>query len=151
MSDVHAGAPQHAVAATITEPLDRLRPYAFTGVRIALGVLLLLHGLDKFDTGLANVAGAFDGWGVPLPELSARFVAVFEVVGGVALIIGLATRAVAGVMALVLVGAIIFAKADLGILGGWEVDLAYIAGLVALIVVGPGFASVDRVLRIERD
>lgn len=135
--------------ASFTSSVDHLRPWAATAVRVAMGALLLVHGLDKFDTGLDNVGMAFDGWGVPLPEASAWFVAVFEVVGGLALIVGLATRAVAALMALVLVGAIVFAKGELGVIGGYETDVAYIAALVAIVFAGPGMFSVDEALKIE--
>lgn len=135
---------------SINGALDALRPYALVAIRIALGFLLVRHGLDKFDTGLSNVAGAFDGWGVPLPEVSARFVAIFEVIGGAALILGVATRLMAAIMILVLLGAIYFVKLDVGVLGGWETDLAYISGLLALVFFGPGVPSLDRVLRLDR-
>lgn len=130
--------------------LDALRPYMPLVVRLALGFLLVAHGLDKFETGLGNVGDAFDGWGVPLPDISATFVAVFEVIGGIALLIGIATRFVALVMIGVLVGAMVFVKFEMGVLGGYETDLAYIAGLASLVATGAGTISADGALGIER-
>ncbi|MEL6891957.1 MAG: DoxX family protein [Actinomycetota bacterium] len=137
-------------ATRLTDPFDRLRPILLTGIRVVLGYLLIRHGLDKFDTGLGNVGDAFDGWGVPLPDLSATAVAFIEVIGGAALIAGVATRFVAIAAIGVLVGAIWFVKADIGVLGGAETDLAYIAGLAALVAFGPGRWSVDRVIGLDR-
>ena len=131
------------------EKLSQFWPFGMIAVRVVLGGLLIAHGLDKFDTGVDAVGDQFDMWGVPLPDLSAWFVTIFEVVGGIALILGLATRIAAIVMTLILIGAIIFAKFDAGLIGGYETDLAYIAGLVAIIVLGPGALSVDERINLE--
>ncbi len=56
-----------------------------------------------------------------------------------------------------LVGAIAFVKAEVGIIAtsgnmpGLELDLALLAGLIALVLLGPGQAAVDRVIGLERD
>lgn len=132
-----------------TSSLNSLRPYVPLVVRLGLGFLLIAHGLDKFDTGLDNVGDAFDGWGVPLPDISATFVALFEVVGGIALVVGIATRYVALGMIGILIGAMVFVKFEMGVLGGYETDVAYIAGLASLVASGPGSVSVDHVIGLD--
>lgn len=129
--------------------LDSLQPYAAVLIRLILGYLLIRHGLDKFDAGLGNVGDQFDTWGVPLPDLSAGFTAVVELVGGIGLVLGVATRYIALLMTGVLIGAIVFVKADFGVLGGSETDLAYIAGLIALAVGGPGRWALDHLVGFE--
>lgn len=134
--------------------LNRVSPIAPLLVRVILGVLFIYHGVDKFDVGLDNVEAAFDGWGVPAPGISAPAVAIFEIVGGVALILGLATRVVAALFTVQLIGALLYVKQDLGILSaepmpGAELDLAYLAGLVTLVLLGPGPLSVDERIRLE--
>jgi putative oxidoreductase len=134
--------------------LNRLSAVAPLVVRVILGVLFIYHGIDKFDVGLDNVEAAFDSWGVPAPDLSASAVAIFEIVGGIALILGLATRVVAALFIVQLAGALIYVKQDLGILSsepmpGAELDLAYIAGLVTIVLLGPGWLSVDQRLHLE--
>lgn len=129
--------------------LDSLRPYVAVGIRLTLGYLLIRHGVDKFDAGLGNVGDQFDMWGVPLPDLSAGFTAVVEVVGGIGLVVGVATRYFAMLMIGILIGAIVFVKADIGILGGAETDLAYIAGLASIVVAGPGRWAVDHRIGLE--
>ena len=134
--------------------LNRLSSAAPLVIRIILGVLFIYHGVDKFDVGLDNVEAAFDSWGVPAPGISAPAVAIFELVGGVALVLGLATRVVAALFVVQLAGALIYVKQDLGILSsepmpGAELDLAYIGGLVALVLLGPGWLSLDERLRLE--
>ncbi|MDJ0770081.1 MAG: DoxX family protein [Ilumatobacter sp.] len=130
-------------------PLDRLRPAAPLMLRLALGVIFFWHGVDKFDTGISNVEGAFDGWGVPVPGLAAPLTAVTEIIAGAMLIIGLATRLAASALAAVMVGSLLFVKLEDGLLGAAELDLALLAGLLALVVTGPGWLSVDEQVGLE--
>ncbi len=117
--------------------------------RVVLGALFILHGLDKFDAGLGNVGDQFEIWGVPAAGNAAAVVAVLEVLLGFALVIGIGARVSALVLALILVGAIFYAKADGGILGSAELDMAYLAGLTSLILVGPGKYSLDYAVNLE--
>lgn len=138
----------------IHHSLDRFRPIAMLVVRVTVGAVFLIHGIDKFDSGISMVEGAFSNWGVPLPGLTAPLVAVVEVVGGAALILGAGTRLAAMALSAVLVGALLYVKADLGVIStepmpGAEVDLALLAGLVALIFTGPGTLSVDGAVGLE--
>lgn len=115
-------------------------------IRVILGGLFLLHGIDKFRGGLSGVETFFASNGVPAASLAAPAAAVGEVVLGVALILGLFTRLAAVGLALLLMGAITWVKADGGILGSSELDLAYLAGLLGLVLLGPGRLSIDEVL-----
>lgn len=133
--------------------LDRLRPLAPLVLRIVIGGLFVWHGIDKFSAGIGMVEGMFDMWGVPLPGVTAPLVAIIEIVAGLALVLGLMTRPMAGLLAIVMVGAIVFVKADAGLIpmdaAGAEVDLAYLAGLIALMAFGPGPFSLDARLGFE--
>lgn len=68
--------------------------------------------------------------------------------------VGIGTRIAAMLLSIVMIGAIIYVKLDLGIISseptpGAELDLALLAGLVSLIVLGPGPISLDDRLGIE--
>jgi uncharacterized membrane protein YphA (DoxX/SURF4 family) len=128
---------------TFNSSLDRLRPLVPIALRLALGVIFFWHGIDKFDAGISNVEGAFDGWGVPAPGLTAPLTAIVEIVAGAALILGVVTRLAAGSLALVMGGSLLFVKLEEGLIGSAELDLALLAGLIALVAVGPGPWSVD--------
>ena len=67
--------------------------WAFTIFRVAVGGVFLAHGIQKFFMyGLHGVAGAFASMGVPAPAVTSVLVAVVELLGGAALILGFLTR-----------------------------------------------------------
>lgn len=77
-----------------------------------------------------------------------------EVAGGLALIVGIGTRVAALLLGTVMVGALLYVKQDVGIISsgpmpGAELDLALLAGLLALVAMGPGPVSVDHKVGIE--
>ncbi|MEJ7801540.1 MAG: DoxX family protein [Ilumatobacter sp.] len=137
-------------------PLDRLRPAAPLVIRVTVGIIFLWHGINKFrGAGISGVEGAFDMWGVPAPSVTAPLTAVIEIVGGTALIIGLLTRVAAGLLAIVIVGALLFVTIELGLISsepkpGAELDLALLAGLIAVMLLGPGPVSVDELAGIDQ-
>jgi putative oxidoreductase len=70
------------------------------------------------------------------------------------LVFGIATRIAAMLLSVVMIGALIYVKQDLGIISsqpmpGAELDLAMLAGLIALVILGPGSISVDDKIGIE--
>ena len=133
----------------LNRTLGRYASFGPVMIRVVLGGLFLLHGIDKFRGGLSGVEAFFDSSGVPAAAVAAPVTAVIEVVLGTALILGFFTRASAVILSLLLVGAIFFVKGDAGILGSSELDLAYLAGLLGLIVLGPGRLSVDEALNTD--
>ncbi|MTV26478.1 DoxX family protein [Nitriliruptoraceae bacterium ZYF776] len=112
------------------------------------------HGWDKLQGGVDGFAeGALAGLGVPAPLVVAWLVTVVELGGGIALVLGVLTRLAAAANALVLVGAIALVKVDVGLIAeegaGAELDLALLAGLVAVLLLGPGRPSVDHAVGVE--
>lgn len=138
----------------INESLGRLQPVVLLLLRVALGAVFLTHGLDKFRVGLDMVEGAFAGWGVPAAGTAATVTASLEVIGGIALILGLGTRIAAALLGIVMLGALLFVKVDLGIISttpmpGAELDLALLGGLLVLVVMGPGALGLDGAIGVE--
>ena len=123
-------------------------------LRVVLGGLFVWHGIDKFDAGIDMVEQMFTMWGVPAPGPAAVLTAIIEIVAGAMLVFGAATRAAATLLGIVMIGAIVYVKADLGIISsepmpGADLDLALLAGLVALVFLGPGPLSVDDKVGLE--
>lgn len=137
--------------------LNRFRFLAPLALRLGLGVVFVDHGLSKLNEGPADgFGGMLSGLGVAAPELVAWLVTIAELVGGVMLLAGLATRLVTLPLIATMIGAITLVKADLGIIApagagmpGAELDIALLAGLVALLFAGPGRLSVDHLIGIE--
>lgn len=61
-------------------------------LRVILGLTFFIHGVSKFQGGLGNTAGFFDSLGIP--GFMAYIVAGIELIGGLAVILGLGTRIV---------------------------------------------------------
>ncbi|WP_053366326.1 DoxX family protein [Bacillus sp. FJAT-27245] len=118
-------------------------------LRVVLGFLFFYHGLVKFQGGIENTVGWFDSIG--LPGFLAYGVALLEVIGGIALIIGFATRIVSVLFAVLMVGAILKVKLSLGLLGngqmaGYELDLAFMAMAVVLAITDSKLYSVGQLI-----
>ena len=123
--------------------------WGITVLRVVVGVVFLAHGWQKlFELGFHGVAGFFGGAGIPLPFVSAVIVTLVEFVGGIALILGLLTRWAAGLNGFDMIVAILVVHLKNGFMkpGGYEHPLVMLAACVALVMVGPGAASVDGAL-----
>ncbi|RUU64235.1 DoxX family protein, partial [Mesorhizobium sp. M7A.T.Ca.TU.009.01.1.2] len=64
--------------------------------RVLLAVIFLLSGAGKL-TAIAGTAGYFGALGLPLPTVTAIVVGLIELLGGLAILVGLKTRIVAWV------------------------------------------------------
>ncbi|MCL9664462.1 DoxX family protein [Curtobacterium albidum] len=125
-----------------------------TALRIVLGVVFIAHGAQKFAQGIPGVAQGFAGMGVPLAEVAAPLVAGLELVGGILLVLGIATRVVGLLLAVDMVVAGLLAHATAGFFaqeGGFEYVLVLAVASLAVALTGPGRFSVDAlVLRSAR-
>jgi putative oxidoreductase len=100
--------------------------------RIAVGVVFLAHGLEKWDAGLDGVTNMVTGMGIPLPTLSALFLIVIETVGAVAFIVGAALPILGVLFAVDMIGAIFFVHLDAGLTGQGGYELVLVLGAAAL-------------------
>ena len=119
-------------------------------LRVVLGIVFLVHGAQKlFVFGFGGVTGLLTQLGVPAPGLFAVVVTLVELVGGIALILGLFTRVVAPLLAVDMLVATLTAHLANGFFaqnGGYEFTLMLLAAAVALTIAGPGEAALDRIL-----
>lgn len=122
-------------------------------LRVVLGLTFFVHGLVKFQGGIENTVGWFASIG--LPGSLAYAVAILELAGGIALIVGLGSRAVSILLALMMVGATLKVKLAGGFLGagqgaGYELDLALMAMAVVIAINGSKLFALDQVV-FKRD
>ena len=123
-------------------------------LRVVLGITFFIHGLVKFQGGIENTVGWFASIG--LPGVLAYVVAIIELVGGIALIIGLGSRIVSALLALLMAGATLKVKLAGGFLGtgqgaGYELDLALLAMAVFIAINGSKMFAVDQVVFKQKE
>jgi putative oxidoreductase len=124
--------------------------------------LRLILAKEFWDAGIEKINGAnwfFDiqqNFPFPFsllpPEISWNLATLFEIVGPLALLLGLGTRFFALALAILTLVAISAVHAGQGYTiaaGGWKLPLIYLAMLLPLILSGPGKLSVDHWLRLR--
>lgn len=121
---------------------QRTTPYAALLMRLALGILFLAHfSLKFFAFTPAGTAKFFASLG--LPGWLAYVTMTVELLGAIALILGIYTRIVAIVLIPILLGAIFTVHGPAGFFftnpnGGWEFPAFWIVGLLVLALTGDG-------------
>ena len=114
-------------------------------LRLALGLLILLHGVAKLRTGIDPIAGMLAQHG--LPGALAYAVYIGEVVAPILLILGLWTQPAALVVAINMLVAITLAHGEqllsLNRQGGWALELQamYLVTAAAILFLGAGRLS----------
>ena len=139
-----------------------LQQWASLPLRLVIGTGFVVHGWAKLSRGPAGFARLLEQIGVPLPDAMAWVSTVIEILGGVAILAG-AFVAVVSIPLIVMMLVAMFtvhlrygfsAINTIGLTAdgpqfgppGYEVNLLYIAGLLALILGGAGRCSIDRLL-----
>lgn len=110
-------------------------------LRVTSGALFMAHGLLKVNVfTIAGTVGYFESLG--LPGLLAYLTIFAEIVGGAALILGVATRLVSLALIPVLLGAVWVHSGNgwlfTGEGGGWEFPVFWAAAQVAIAFLGAG-------------
>lgn len=120
--------------------------------RLLMGQAFFLTGRGKLAN-FDNTVQFFASLGIPMPELNAAFVSRLEYYGGIALVLGLATRLVAAGLASTMVVALLTAEKQPFLealrLSGEQtptdiVPVVYSLFLLWLVISGPGTLSLDR-------
>lgn len=131
-------------------------------LRLMLGIGFLYHGWPKVFSveGHQQFVGMLTGIGIPAPGLMAWVVGILEVVSGLAFILGAFVAIFAALMIVDMLVAMFTVHIGAGFsfmnitgmgpegptfgMPGYEVNLLYIAALLALALFGAGEASVER-------
>ena len=121
--------------------INRLATFSPLPLRLITGIAFIMHGLPKLS-GIDKTSGFFGSLGLP-PELVLP-VALLEVIGGFALIVGIATRITSILFIIEMIGAILVAKISKGFVGGYELELLLTFITISLLISGPGRISIER-------
>lgn len=140
--------------------------WALLPVRLMVGFGFAAHGLAKLGRGPEKFAVILQTMGVPAPHLAAWATSLLELAGGLCMMAGLAVVPLTVPLAVVMLAAMFgvhlrygFSSIRLEALTpegarfgpvGYELNLLYLAGLLALGVGGAGPASLDAALARRR-
>ena len=146
----------------------KLRNRAFWGqwvplpLRLIIGFGFMAHGWAKLSRGPSGFAKLLAQIGAPLPEATAWLSTFMEILGGLAIFVGAFVEVVSVPLIVMMLVAMFTVHLKYGFSSvnttgltqdgpkfgppGYEVNLLYIAGLLALILGGAGALSIDRLL-----
>jgi putative oxidoreductase len=145
-----------------TPPLGLAR-YAPLALRLIVGFGFMEHGYAKLARGPEDFTQILAALHMPFPEFLAWSTILIELIGGAAVLLGAFVTLASIPMAVVLLVAVFTVHLPYGFSSiklkaitaagaqfgqpGYETDLLYLAGLVALVLGGAGPWSVDGMLR----
>lgn len=138
---------RHAMLNRIVKPWI---PWAAVPLRILVGLAFIGHGWPKLMN-LGAITQTFGQMGIPAPGLFAPLVMILEVFGGAALALGLLTRWVAlgYVFEMLVTTSYVQIPGGSKFIGGYELDLLFLATGLFFLLAGPGPLSLDRQFGLE--
>lgn len=135
-------------------------------LRLIVGFGFIAHGWAKWSRGPSQFGKLLHQLGIPLPEITAWMVTLLEVFGGIAILTGAFVALVSIPLMVSMLVAMFTVHLKYGfsaintigltrdgpVFGppGYEVALLYVAGLLALVLGGPGSFSLDSWLARRR-
>jgi putative oxidoreductase len=123
--------------------LEKVSSFAPLPIRVMAGIAFIMHGLPKFEN-TQGTQGFFGSVGLP-PDLALP-IAFLEVIGGIALLLGIFTRIASILFIIEMALAVSIVKATNGFTGqgGYEIDLVLMSIAISLLLSGPGRMSIER-------
>ena len=145
---------------------DAARQWALLPLRLIVGVGFIAHGMAKWTRGPAKFGNLLHVVGVPFPVPTAWLVTLLEVFGGLAILVGAFVVIVSVPLVVSMLVAMFTVQLRYGfssvntigltptgpIFGppGYEINLLYIAALVALALSRPSVFSIDALITRRR-
>lgn len=124
-------------------------------LRVATGALYMVHGALKVKQPSRGQMRQMMGQ-LGIPGTLFDLVAVLELLGGLALILGFLVRVASVLFAVFMVGNLVLYATKLskppinrGYVGGWELDSLLLAIAILVALTGPGVFSVDRLVGLN--
>ncbi len=121
-----------------------LNDVIFIGLRSAIGVIFIVHGIGKFNPGFADFLSNI---GLP-PEMQIP-IALAELVPGILLVFGVLSRLSASLLCIIMLGAIFHVKGVQSLTGdgGVELELILLASSLVIMIAGPGRISLSHIIK----
>ena len=152
---------------TMSFDVSTLRRWSAIPLRMIVGYGFIAHGWAKVMNGPDHFAAALQGLGVPAPQVMAWMTIGFELLGGLAVLVGAYIPVISVPLTVILLVAIVAVHLPYGFTSiklravtaagpqfgppGYETNLLYIAALATLVLGGSGpFALASRLPRFGR-
>lgn len=119
-------------------------------MRLIAGGIFVAFGAGKFLNHGSELA-SFQAYGLPSPDLFVSAIGVVELLGGVALILGLGTRLAAVALAGDMAGAIIVSGLARGEIVSLTVAPAQLLAMLFLLATGGGRLALEQQLRLANE
>lgn len=125
---------------------SRFARWGMLPLRIVVGAVFLMHGAQKlFIFGLGGTADIMDKLGLPLPVVCAAIVITVELLGGLAILLGVFSRLAGALLTFEMIVAIIVARWHGGFFApyGYEFELTLLGASLTFALSGPGPISLE--------
>jgi len=121
-----------------------LNDVVFIGLRSAIGMIFIVHGISKFNPGFVNF---LTNMGIPA-EMQIP-IALAELIPGIFLVFGVLSRFSAVLISIIMLGAIFYVKGAQNLTGdgGVEIDLILLASSIVIMIAGPGRISIAQAIK----
>jgi putative oxidoreductase len=129
---------------------SRFAKWGMLPLRIVVGLVFLMHGAQKlFVFGLAGTADIMGKLELPLPVMCAAVVITVELLGGLAILLGVFARLAGALLAFEMVVAILVARLHGGFFApyGYEFELTLLGACLTFALSGPGRISFEDIWR----
>ena len=133
----------------VFEGLAEFGEWGLLALRVAVGVIFIVHGWPKITGGRGMAAAMGGGEAKPLMVGVLTLQGVVEAGGGVLMILGVLTQLVALAFIIIMIGAIALKNSMMKTgfssqqTTGWEFDFVLLAANVLLFLVGPGEIAIQ--------
>ena len=143
-----------------------LKRWSAIPLRVIVGYGFIVHGYAKVVNGPDQFAAALQGLGVPVPHLMAWATIGFELLGGLAVLVGACIPLISVPLTVILLVAVVTVHLPYGFTSiklravtaagpqfgppGYETNLLYIAALATLVLGGSGPLALDTWLARSR-
>ena len=123
---------------------NNLHDLSHFGLRLVVGVFFMVHSQAKFGSGFGQFLSSLG-----LPSEMSILIGLLELVGGALLIVGVLSRIASSIIAIDMLGAIIYVKKLKAFSGNQGIELELLAFIILLtiIVLGPGRISIAHVVK----
>lgn len=127
------------------------RDAGLLAVRLAVGAGFLGHGLVKlFKMHASGVAGMLSHtFFAPAAPFFAWILIIVEILGGLALILGLFPRIAGALLVVDMFFAIVLMRIHGPYVGGWELEASFLSVALLMLLNGPGRWSLEHLVKIK--